>query len=421
MRIAFYSLGCKVNHSEIESFKRLFAKSGFDVVPGDGSADIYIINSCTVTARSDSKTRQLIRRTRRKEEHAVIVLTGCFASVVAKEELYELGVDLVVLNSQKSQLFQIVLDQTASLKKRTGAEKHVPKTHKPNLKTRAMVKIQDGCDRSCAYCIIPRARGKSQSKSIDEIKAEVQELAKAGFVEIVVTGVNLSLFKRGAESLEDVIAFICDFPSIKRVRLGSLEPEAITDSLVWKLKKQNKFCPHFHISLQSGCNKILKAMNRRYSTDDFREAVNVLKTSFEDVSITTDVIAGFPGEDDCDFEESLEFVKLLEFSKIHVFPYSKRPGTAAQMMAGQISKDCKTRRVRAMAEVSKLAQLQFMQKLQGSEQEVLFEKRTKDGNFKGFTPNYAEVKVNSDFDLSGKICKVKILTTDGLSCVGSLM
>ena len=337
MKAAFYTLGCKVNQYESEYMAELLRSAGFEIVSPDQEADYYIVNSCTVTATADQKTRQSVRRFKRRHPGATVILTGCMPQAFPEEAKAQLDADIVFSNKSDGDIFSIINRYHTEKSRIVDINAH--QTGDPfapcaisgfGQRVRAFVKIEDGCDRFCSYCIIPKSRGRVRSKAPADLEKEVQDLAAHGIKEIILVGINLSAYGKGQDfDLLDAVA-ICDrTPGIARVRLGSLEPDHITDRMIAGLAKIDKFCPQFHISLQSGCTKTLKSMNRHYTAEEYADLCRKLRAAFPDATLTTDMMTGFHEETEADFEESLAFAKKIGFEKVHVFPYSQREGTAA--------------------------------------------------------------------------------------------
>ncbi len=389
-KAAFYTLGCKVNMYESEAMAGLFEQHGYEIVDQHEKADIYIINTCTVTAVGDKKSRQMIRRAKRLNPQAVIAVTGCYAQVAPDEVSAIEGVDIVIGNEHKDKIVEIAestLNKQVSLVGEISNHYEDFGTGVYHSHTRATLKIQDGCDSFCTYCIIPYARGRVRSRSAESIINEVKSLAKQGFIEIVLVGIHLASYGKDLEQgdLISVIEEINKIDGIKRIRLGSLEPKCLTDDFVNRIKKLEKMCPHFHVSLQSGCDATLKRMNRKYLMKEYFEGLERLRT-IPDVSITTDVMVGFPGETEEEFAESLANVEKCGFSSAHIFPYSVRKGTPAAKMPCQVPENIKAERAAKMANLTEAMKKKFEEKYIGKTVEVLFEQ---DG--KGFTSNYIHV------------------------------
>ena len=435
MRAAFYTLGCKVNQYETQILQQYFSADGFDIVEPEDEADVYIVNSCTVTASGDKKSRQALRRFKRNNPTAVTVLTGCFPQAFpdAAEKIPE--ADVITGSYNRASVLGAVKECLATGQRVIRITPHQKGIHRKdstfeqmkatsmNERTRAFVKIQDGCDRFCSYCIIPTARGPVRSKPLEEIKDELTTLAANGYREVVLVGINLPCY--GSDlgvRLLDAIELACSVPGIARVRLGSLEPELLTPPDIAKMASLPQFCPQFHLSLQSGCDETLKRMNRHYDTAEYRRIVENLREAFENPSITTDIMVGFAGETEEEFEKSLNFAKEIAFAKAHVFAYSIRPGTRAASMPGQLTNACKEARSAAMIAVTDGTRKAFLLSQIGRVEEVLFETNTADGMYHGYTTNYTPVSVPALENICGELRKVRItgISADGEGCEGVL-
>lgn len=420
MKAAFYTLGCKVNQYESEYMSEVLKNAGFTIVSPNEDADYYIVNSCTVTATADQKTRQNVRKFKRKHPNSVIILTGCMPQAFPEsaEELAE--ADIVLSNKNNDDILDLInkysTDKNRIIKiekHHTGDEFQSCKINDFNERIRAFVKIEDGCDRFCSYCIIPMSRGRVRSKNPDDLRNEVETLGNHGIKEIVLVGINLSSYGKGKDfNIVDAVKICADNKNICRVRLGSLEPDHITDAVIDGLSKIEKFCPQFHISLQSGCDKTLKNMNRHYTAEEYKALCQKLRTTFDDATITTDVMVGFTDESEEDFNESLEFVKDIEFEKVHVFPYSQREGTVASRRGDNIPKSTKECRASIMIEAAKGSRLKYFDSLIGSEQTVLFESIEGNNIYQGYTRNYVPVRYRSDKNIIGQEIKVTIESVD---------
>lgn len=428
MKIAFHTLGCKVNQYETEVMRESFIKNGYTVVPDNAPFDIIIINSCTVTAESDRKTRQTLNRFRKENPEAVIVLTGCMVQAFAEKSKDLTAADIIVGNTDVAKIEKSVhrFLQEGERIFEVSEHKRTERFNTPNIKefaerTRAYMKIEDGCDRFCTYCIIPTARGFVRSKPIADIKKEAEELAKNGFIEIVLVGINLTSYGKGEDmNLCDAVDAVCEVEGIKRVRLGSLEPDHITDRMLMRLKAQEKFCPQFHLSLQSGCDATLKRMNRHYDTEFYRDLVTRIRNMFPDSAITTDIMVGFAGETEEEFLESVNFAKEMGFAKSHIFAYSRRSGTVAYNLQGQISKQEKSNRSKQMIEVTNQTEKEFLEGQIGNTVSVLFE--TNENGFSGgYTKNYTRVKVKTETAHSGEILNVKLISAKNGYCIGEFV
>ena len=427
MKVRFYTLGCKVNQYESEAMGELFEKRGYTVVGEDEPADIVIINSCTVTAESNRKTRQTVRKARRKNSQAVIVLTGCMAQAFPDEAAKIVEADIVVGNKNE--------DKIPDLCERFIAERkamHIFEEHETGEKitdftvtgfsehTRSYIKIEDGCNRFCSYCIIPYARGRVRSKSVGAIAAEAEGLSRSGYKEIVLVGINLSAYGQdtGAGLCDAVLAAAAP-EGIERVRLGSLECDQISDDALLKLSECKEFCPQFHLSLQSGCDRTLREMNRKYDTAFYRDLVERIRRIFPDASITTDIMVGFPGESDEDFKESCDFVRETGFARSHVFIYSEREGTPAARRHDAVDKSVRAERAHIMGDICRQCERDFLKAQCGKTEKVLFETES-DGYWEGYTGNYTRVKVKSAGDLEGKILPVVLTAANEDYCIGEL-
>lgn len=414
-KIGFITLGCKVNMYDTEAMMELFAERGYEIVEFDDIADIYIINTCTVTNLGDKKSRQMIRRAKRKNPNAIVAATGCYAQTAASKVAEIEGINIVIGTKDRSKVVDIiegykggyVLNAVSDIK---GEKEFEPlKISRLKGRTRAYIKIQEGCNRYCTYCIIPYARGPVRSRKPDDVISEVRTLAENGFKEAVLSGIHVASYgvDMGDITLCDIIERVHDIDGIERIRFSSVEPTIITDEFIERISKLPKVCDHYHLSLQSGCNKTLKAMNRRYTAEEYYAACEKLRAAFPNVAITTDIIVGFPNESDEDFKESYDFAKKAKLSKIHVFPYSPKEGTPAAKMKGQIPPDVKSIRSGKMIDLSNRLNRQFMAQYIGSEKEVLFE-RLENGYYEGHTTNYIKVIVRSEEDLTNRLVRVKL-------------
>lgn len=430
MKVAFYTLGCKVNRYETQAMSEILKNEGYETVSENDDADVYVINSCTVTAEADKKTRQAVRRFKRKSPQSVVVLTGCMPQAYPEEALKLTQADIVLGNKNNAFLPRAIEAFQKNGVRIFGTEQH--KTgdayYNTNItsfdgRTRADIKIQDGCNRFCTYCIIPTSRGRVRSKPLCEIEREVAMISEKGYEEVVLVGINLSSYGRDiGVTFPDAVEKVCSFDKIKRVRLGSLEPDHLTDDVIERLSKCEKLCPQFHISLQSGCDKTLKNMHRHYNAEEYYELCRKLREKFKSCTLTTDVMVGFPMETDEDFEESLSFVKKVGFEKVHVFPYSARPGTKAAEYKPQIEKCVKEKRARIMIDETEKIRRDFFSKQIGKTVNVLFESKTKDGFIGGYTENYTPVKVKADESIFNEIKKVRITAvSDEDFCIGELI
>ena len=424
MKVFFHTLGCKVNQYETQEMREQLNKNGYTVTENEDDADIFIINSCTVTSESDRKTRQSVRHYKKKYPESVIVLTGCMPQSFPEmaEKLTEAD---IVLGNKNNKLLVSSLNEYFSASCRVlHLEQHESGETLVSSgitsfeeRTRATLKIEDGCDRFCSYCIIPKARGRIRWKPIDDIRREVEALANNGYREIVLVGINLSAFGKGSNlDLADAISVVSENEKIERIRLGSLEPDHITDELIEKMAKCHKLCPQFHISLQSGCDKTLKKMNRHYTSNEYFELCDKLRSAFTDCTLTTDIMVGFPQETTEDFEITKQFAEKVGFEKIHIFPYSRRSGTVADKMDGQIDKAVKHHRVNELSEVADKIRKKFLEKQIGKTLSVLIESRQSDGMYLGYTANYTPVKCKNG--VVGEIKNAVITSVEDDYCRG---
>lgn len=449
--VALHNLGCKVNGYEIDVMQQMLQEKGYKIVPFDEKADIYIVNTCTVTNIADRKSRQMLHKARKMNPEAVVVAVGCYVQTGMEDVLKDSGVDLAVGNNKKKDLADILEEflagreamETAEFDttdaEKTDAEKtdaesaecmaraktlnhttiidinHTKEFENMRLKetaehTRAYIKIQDGCNQFCSYCIIPYARGRVRSREENEILAEIKGLAQSGYKEVVLTGIHISSYgvDRGEASLLRLVQAIHDVEGIERIRLGSLEPRIVTEEFAQELSKLPKLCPHFHLSLQSGCDDTLKRMNRRYTTGEYYEKVELLRSKFEHPAITTDVIVGFPGETEEEFETTRAFLEKIKFYEMHVFKYSKRKGTRAAVMENQVPDDVKTKRSSLLLAMEQQDSGEYRNDYIGKEVEVLFEEEKIIGGITyqiGHTKQYVKVAKQTQERLDNQLVK----------------
>ena len=412
MKVALHNLGCKVNAYELDVMQQSLEENGYEIVPFSESADVYIINTCTVTNIADRKSRQMLHRAKKMNPAAIVVAVGCYVQAVPVQALEDIGADLIIGNNKKGQLVDLLNNYIKENNSRY--ESNIIDINKSNeyeelhLKaisghTRAYIKIQDGCNQFCSYCIIPYARGRVRSRKLEDIVDEVSRVVDSGTKEIVLTGIHLSSygidFKAENVSLLDVILKLNQIEGLKRIRLGSLEPRIITEEFVAALSKLEKFCPHFHLSLQSGCDETLKRMNRRYDSDEYYEKCCLIRQYFKTPAITTDVIVGFPGETDEEFEASKAFLKKINFYEMHIFRYSKREGTKAAAMENQVPDTLKTKRSNILLSLEKEMSLEFREQFINTVTEVLLEEPVIINNKKyivGHTKEYVKVALDDD-------------------------
>ncbi|MCR5703094.1 MAG: tRNA (N(6)-L-threonylcarbamoyladenosine(37)-C(2))-methylthiotransferase MtaB [Eubacterium sp.] len=418
-KAALHNLGCKVNAYETEAMTQLLADAGYEIVPFTEKADVYVVNTCSVTNIADRKSRQMLHKAKKMNPAAVVVATGCYAQTATEKAEADEAIDLILGNNKKKEIVSILEDyyQQKAVKTNVIDINHTDEYEELEIATvtehtRAHLKIQDGCNSFCTYCIIPYARGRIRSRKVSDIIEEVKRLAESGFQEIVLTGINLSCYMDGEKRLIDVIEQVNQVNGIERIRLGSLDPEVITEEFTKRLAKVEKICPHFHLSMQSGCDKTLKAMNRHYTTEEFLEICNRLRKYFKEPALTTDVIVGFPQESEEDYQTTKSFVEKVGFSKLHVFKYSKRDGTVAARMEGQIPETVKAQRSEDLIQLGNYLTEEYWKMKAGKAEEVLFEEKVNlQGNeyFVGHTKDYIKVVVSSSEDLEGKIKTVTLI------------
>ena len=446
--VAFITLGCKVNQYETNAMTQQFIEKGYEVVEHTQKADIYIVNTCTVTNMSDRKSRQMLRRVKELNKEAIVVACGCYAQV-AKEELEKIEeINLVLGNNEKKDIVEHVekyiknqiskkseedkrhieikntkVQQITKIQKKVETQIEDVMNQKEFVefgditfteKTRAVIKIQDGCDRFCSYCIIPYARGRVRSRKPEHILSEIRKIAKEGIKEVVITGIHIASYGKDFKQeyrLIDLLEEMNEIEGIERIRLGSIEPLLITEEFVSRLEKLSKICHQFHLSLQSGCDETLNRMNRRYTTEQFKEITKLLRKTFEDAILTTDIIVGFPGESEEEFEKTYEFLKEIKFYKMHVFKYSPRKGTKAAVMPNQIDGNKKEERSKKLIELSNENEKAYNEQYVGKEVEVLFEEE-KNGMWQGHTKNYILAHYKTEENLENKMIKLQCVEAE---------
>ena len=421
-KAASFALGCKVNQYESEAIAELFAEKGYEIVGIDEEADVYVINTCTVTNFGDKKSRQLIRKVKRQNENAIVAVVGCYAQTAPKELMEIAGVNLVIGTKDRAQIVEMVEQYDRA----NGVENHVSDIMKERVfeplsiqklanRTRAYLKIQDGCSQYCSYCIIPYARGPIRSREPQEVVAEVKRLAENGFTEVVLTGIHVASYgkDRRDTSLLDILKQVHEVEGIERIRFSSIEPNVVTEEFAQTMAALPKVCDHFHLSLQSGCDKTLKEMNRKYDTEKYRQAAATLRKYLPKVALTTDIIVGFPGETEEDFRESYAFAEEIGFAKIHVFPYSPKRGTPAAARKDQLLNAVKAERSHTLIQLSDRMAAEFLADAVGTDAEVLYERAVGEGIYEGHTTNYMKVHGRSEVDLTNRICKTHITRAEG--------
>ncbi len=428
-KVASFALGCKVNQYESEAIAELFQEKGYEIVGIDEKADVYVINTCTVTNFGDKKSRQLIRKVKRQNEAAIVAVVGCYAQTAPQELMQVTGVNLVIGTKERARIVEMVENYNQA----NGVENHVSDIMKERLfeplsiqklsnRTRAYLKIQDGCSQYCSYCIIPYARGPIRSREPEDVIAEVKRLADNGFREVVLTGIHVASYGKDRKdtSLLEILRQVHAVEGIQRIRFSSIEPNVVTEEFARTMAELPKVCDHFHLSLQSGCDKTLKEMNRKYDTEKYRQAAAILRRYLPEVALTTDIIVGFPGETEDDFQESYAFAKEMGFAKIHVFPYSPKKGTPAADRKDQLLNSVKSERSHKLMELSDSMADIFLQAYVGLETEVLFEREVEAGIYEGHTTNYIKVRAASQRDLTNQICGVRILRAEKEELFGSV-
>lgn len=418
-KVAFYTLGCKVNQYETEAISKMFMDNEYEIVDFEEFADVYIINTCTVTNLSDRKSRQMIRRAKKNNNDSIVVAVGCYAQVSPEEVLSIPEVNLVIGTKDKGKILENInvlkeglnkVNLVQDIMKAREFEELGIEVYKEH--TRAFIKIQEGCNQFCSYCIIPYARGPIRSRPVEYLLDEVKKLALNGYKEIVLTGIHIASYGKDIKntSLLDIIKKVHEIDGVERIRLGSIEPTIVNREFVYEISKLEKVCPHFHLSLQSGCDSTLKRMNRKYTTEEYRASVEFLRAILKDVSITTDVMVGFPGETDIEFNETVKFLEKISFASMHVFKYSQRKGTPAADFSEQVSPQKKDERSNVLIELSSRKTKEFNKRYEGRIMEVLFEQEVKDesGVIEGLTPNYIKVLCKGGKNLIGQVLIVKL-------------
>lgn len=435
LNVSFITLGCKVNQFESEAMMELFEKEGFKIIPACDKSDIFIINTCAVTKESDRKSRQLINKAKRMNKNAIVAAVGCSVQLNSERISEETSVDIVIGTKNKSEIARLIKDKLNNLDVKTIVDKFKPhesfeelSISKEHDKTRANIKIQDGCNQFCTYCIIPYVRGPIRSRDSEDIVKEVRNLSENGYKEVVINGIHISSYGKDINKGNALISLIENINridgnaknGIERIRLGSLEPNIITEEFIQRLSKLDKACDHFHLSLQSGSDTVLQRMNRRYTASEYKEKVDLIRRYMPNSGITTDIIVGFPGETEEEFNETLEFVKEINFSRIHVFKYSIREGTKAAIFENQIDEKIKAERSKKLIKLADELAQNFMQHMVGETVSVLIEKKSED-IYEGYTTNYIRTVVESSTDIDNKIIQVKVIKANNDFITGSLL
>ena len=437
-RAALHNLGCKVNAYETEAMQQILEKAGYEIVQFQEQADVYVINTCSVTNMADRKSRQMIHRARKQNPDAVIVAAGCYVQTAGERQEEDETIDIVIGNNKKHELAERLEEFFEKHEKaRAMIDINCQKEGYEELSlsrtaehTRAFIKVQDGCNQFCSYCIIPYTRGRIRSRDIDEIEEEVTKLVSKGFKEVVLTGIHLTSYgvDNNKGSLLEVIMRLDKIDGLQRIRLGSLEPRVITEEFAKTLSSSKKICPHFHLSLQSGCDTVLKRMNRKYTTQEYYDKCCILRKYFNNPAITTDVIVGFPQETEEEFEATKVFLEKVQFYEMHIFKYSRRKGTVADRMEGQVDEKVKTQRSAILLELENKMSKEYRQQHVGKTEEVLIEEIVSENGkdyFMGFTPDYIRVKIacdtaldNSEYINTIKKVYMKELGDDGIVVTG---
>ena len=423
-KAALHNLGCKVNAYETEAMEELLRKDGFTIVPFDEKADVYVINTCSVTNIADRKSRQMIHKCKKMNPDACVVAAGCYVQNFGKDIADELGADIILGNNKKNDLVDRVHEYFENIGQVSGpildcfdindgkVDYENMLIEKDSEHTRAFVKVQDGCNQFCSYCIIPFARGRIRSRDILDVEKEITGLAKAGYKEVVITGIHLSSYGTGYDyDLADLLEAVSKIEGVERIRLGSLEPQIVTEEFASRVSKLDKLCPHFHLSLQSGCDTVLKRMNRKYTIEEYTKGTEILRKYFNNPALTTDIIVGFPGETEEEFETTVKYVDDIEFAELHVFAYSKRAGTKAATMPGQITNAVKKERSSKLIAMGNLKTKEYRASHIGKTLDILFEEKAViagEEYFVGFSREYIKCAIKAENkDLSNVILKAK--------------
>lgn len=417
--VSFTTLGCKVNQFETEAMTELLEREGFEVLHQGDKSDIYIINTCAVTKESERKSRQFINKAKRINPNALVVAVGCSVQLNGEKLSKETDVDIIIGTKHKGNIGKLIKEKLSNMEQQAeDIEEFHGKENFEELKisavhdkTRANIKIQDGCSQFCSYCIIPYVRGPIRSRRHEDIVVEIKKVAGNGYKEIVLNGIHISSYGKDIHEQDALIKLIEDInkiEGIERIRLGSLEPKLITEDFISRYSKLDKVCDHFHLSLQSGSDSVLKRMNRKYTTSEYKNNVDIIRKYMPHAGITTDIIVGFPGETEEEFNETLEFVKIIRFSRIHVFKYSVREGTKAAEMTDQVEDSVKAQRSRVLINLSNVISMEFMKQFIGKNMPVLIETQKKENIFEGYTTNYLKVLIKSDINIKNKIVNPQI-------------
>ncbi len=411
MKVALDTLGCKLNQAETEVLAKQFAEAGYRLVSLADEADVYILNTCTVTHIADAKSRHWLRLAHRRNPDALVVATGCYAQRMPQELAQIEGVSLVVGNDEKPRLLQL-LQESDCIGSPGSIQEGSATNHYPAFRTRASIKVQDGCDSFCSYCIVPLVRGREKSLPVEQVAAEVRHRVANGYKEVILTGTKIGSYNYDGVSLKGLLEHILTETDVTRLRLSSLQPQEISPELIG-LWRDKRLCPHFHLSLQSGSDGVLRRMRRRYGISEYQAAVSLIRELLPGAAITTDIIVGFPGETEGEFEESYELCQQLQFARIHVFSYSQRSGTQASQLPYQISTQVKKERSQKMLALAKESAQNFRQQFLGEVMPVLWEKQSDHGIWSGLTDNYIKVYTRSNEDLTNRLLPVKLVEVRG--------
>ena len=434
-RVAFCTLGCKVNQYETNAMMQEFIKNGYTIVEFEEVADVYVVNTCTVTNMADKKSRQMLRKVKEMNPESILIAVGCYAQV-AKQELETIPeIDLILGTNEKKDILKHIEELQKNSKSFISDVLHQKEFVDFGVvtyteKTRAVIKVQDGCDRFCSYCIIPFARGRVRSRKTESVLEEIKNIANKGIKEVVITGIHIASYGKDFKEdyhLIDLLEKVNQIDGIERIRLGSIEPTLITEEFVKRLSKLEKICDHFHLSLQSGCNETLSRMNRRYTTEEFEKATQLLRKNYPNVALTTDIIVGFPDETNEEFEKTYQYLKKIAFYKMHIFKYSPRKGTKAAIMPNQIDGNIKEERSRKLIALSDENEINYNREYIGKQVKVLLEDEHMENGkryIKGHTTNYIVVKImldNTNINYNNTIQEVKIIDTDGTELLGEVI
>ncbi|NBI05660.1 tRNA (N(6)-L-threonylcarbamoyladenosine(37)-C(2))-methylthiotransferase MtaB [Senegalia massiliensis] len=429
--VSFYTLGCKVNQYETDAMAESFRNNGYEIKNHNEISDIYVINTCSVTNLGERKSRQFIRRAKKENPESIICVVGCYAQISPEEVSNIEGVDLIIGTKEKSKIVELCEKVKKENTKINIVENVMNITKFEELEsnsiqenTRAYIKIQEGCNQFCSYCIIPYARGPIRSREFDNIIQEAKTLVDKGFKELVLTGIHVASYGKdlGGNSLIDVIEAVHKIEGLERIRLSSIEPMLITESFMSRLKELKKVCPHFHLSLQSGSDTVLFRMNRKYNTKEYKERVDIIRSFMPDAAITTDIIVGFPGESEEEFQETYNFVEKIGFASVHVFKYSKREGTPAASHKNQVHGTIKNNRSKKLIDLTDKQHLDFMKKFLDTKREILIETTSKKlGYMEGYTDNYIRVAIKGNEKLENEIINTKLIEIDGNKVLGEII